>query len=93
MRNIIPDEIIDREKQGFSAPITEWSQDTLGDIGGPILERFCKETDILDWNSIKDFIQNRTEGSSKRDKEWWPLLNLALWWLVYIKQEDVNEVL
>ncbi len=93
VRNIIPDEIIDREKQGFSAPITEWSQDTLGDIGGPILERFCKETDILDWNSIKDFIQNRTEGSSKRDKEWWPLLNLALWWLVYIKQEDVNEVL
>jgi asparagine synthase (glutamine-hydrolysing) len=92
VRKTIPDEIIDREKQGFAAPIKEWSQDTLGDVGRVVLERFCKETDILDWQTVNRYMQTGKNGSSQGENDWWPLLNLALWWLVYIKQEDINEV-
>ena len=88
VRGIIPDKIIDREKQGFAAPIKEWSKESLGEIGRTQLEKFCIETDILDWKVVKDYLDGDNSKTSYIRKEWWPLLNLALWWSFYIKEEN-----
>jgi len=88
VRGIIPDKIIDRKKQGFAAPIKEWSEDSLGEIGKVQLERFCNETDILDWNEVQKYFEGDNSKTAYIKREWWPLLNLAMWWSIYIKEEN-----
>lgn len=91
VRGIIPDEIIDRKKQGFAAPIKEWSEDALGEVGKIQLEKFCKKTDILDWDTVKGYLEDGNSKTAYNKKEWWPLLNLAMWWSVYINEENIKS--
>ncbi|MGB7342169.1 MAG: asparagine synthase C-terminal domain-containing protein, partial [Phototrophicaceae bacterium] len=79
VRGVIPDELIDRPKQGFGVPIHEWLSQRLGDVIKDELESFCKETDYLDWEVVSALVDSRGASSS------WFLFNLALWWKEYIR--------
>jgi asparagine synthase (glutamine-hydrolysing) len=85
VRGVIPDEIIDRKKQGFAAPITEWFDQSLGDVARTQLKEFCINTDLLDWTEVEKLLD-----SGKRARAW-PLLNVALWWNTYIKPDNIHE--
>jgi asparagine synthase (glutamine-hydrolysing) len=89
VRGIIPNKIIDRKKQGFSVPMKEFSGDALEKLAKLELENFCKETDILDWNEVQKYFQNTNSEFEYNRRQWWPLLNLAMWWSFYIK--NVND--
>jgi asparagine synthase (glutamine-hydrolysing) len=78
VRGIIPDEIIDRKKQGFAVPIPEWFSGELGCLTRLKLKRFCEETDLLDWKSVDNLLNSNKRSSA------WPLLNLAMWWETFI---------
>jgi asparagine synthase (glutamine-hydrolysing) len=78
VRGLIPDELIDRKKQGFGVPIYEWSFDRLGKIAQQALYDFCNRTDFLDWTEVKQLIM-RDNGPQV-----WSLLNFALWEKEYI---------
>ena len=79
VRGIIPDEVIDRKKQGFAAPINEWLTGKLGEEARRQLKEFCEMTDLLDWRAVKALLD-----SEKRSKAW-HLYNAAMWWFTYIK--------
>jgi asparagine synthase (glutamine-hydrolysing) len=74
VRGVIPDEIIDRPKQGFGVPVHEWMTSQLGDYTRDTVGRFARETDFLD--------EGATDGlmASNHSPDKWRLLNLALWW-------------
>lgn len=78
VRGTIPDEIIDRQKQGFGVPIYEWLFDRLGDEIQNTLNSFCKETDFLDKRTVDSLLANKSPQT-------WYLFNIALWWNKYIK--------
>jgi asparagine synthase (glutamine-hydrolysing) len=78
VRGIIPDEIIDRPKQGFGVPLHEWFVDRLGEFAKAELQEFCKETDIFDIHEIKRVLA----GPNKHQA--WYLLNFVLWWRRFI---------
>jgi asparagine synthase (glutamine-hydrolysing) len=78
VRGLIPDEIIDRPKQGFGVPVTEWFHDRLGKRARQDLERFCTKTDFLDGAEVR-LLCERGEGP-----QLWYLYNFALWWEEYI---------
>ena len=73
VRGLLPDDVIDRPKQGFRVPVDEWFLDKLGDRTRRELDAFCRETDLLDRAEVE-----RVLARPKRDA--WYLLNLALWW-------------
>jgi asparagine synthase (glutamine-hydrolysing) len=78
VRGVIPDAVIDRPKQGFGVPITEWF---LGALGAQIRETlisFASETDYLDRREVVRLCEVRN------DSRLWYLYNLAAWWNTYI---------
>ena len=80
VRGVIPDELIDRKKQGFGVPVYEWFNDKLGNYARRELAAFCGETDFLDRKTVLDLAQD-----PRRAPQAWFLLNLALWWKEYIR--------
>lgn len=78
VRGVIPDEVIDRRKQGFGAPIHEWLLDRLGDTARRELGEFCDRTGVLDADAVRRVLDR--PGSQQP----WFLLNFALWWKEYL---------
>jgi asparagine synthase (glutamine-hydrolysing) len=74
VRGVIPDEIIERKKQGFAVPLREWFFDRLGEKAWQVLPAFCDQADLLDKKTITELLD---QG---RGAQVWFLLNLALWW-------------
>ena len=52
VRGVIPDEIIDRKKQGFGVPVYEWCFGALGERVSKELDEFCGETDFIDRRAV-----------------------------------------
>lgn len=78
VRNVIPDDLIDRRKQGFDVPLHEWFFETLGDQTRKVLTDFCNQTDFLDRPAVLSLVERR------RSRQLWYLLNFALWWKEYL---------
>jgi asparagine synthase (glutamine-hydrolysing) len=84
VRGVIPDRIIDRQKQGFGAPIDEWFEDRLGVVTRNELRDFCDATDLLDWKEVERVLNSGSPAKT------WPLLNLAKWWNANFRREAVG---
>ncbi len=82
VRGLIPDELIDRKKQGFGVPVHEWVMDKLGDTMRQSLDNFCQQTDFFDRDEAMGLLERG------RGPQSWYLLNVALWWEEFIAQAD-----
>jgi asparagine synthase (glutamine-hydrolysing) len=82
VRGIIPDDIIDRPKQGFGVPVHEWLLEKLGRRVEEAVEDFLAHTDYLDKEATRALIRSPNAGPLP-----WYILNLALWWQRWIKPE------
>jgi asparagine synthase (glutamine-hydrolysing) len=78
VRGLIPDELIDRKKQGFGVPVYEWFFDKLGAYARKELDFFCTHTDYLDREQVFRLLD------SGNGPQAWYLLNLALWWKQHV---------
>jgi len=78
VRGVIPDDLIDRPKQGFGVPVYEWLFDRLGQRARQELDEFTQKTDLLDRGAVLRLVD------SKPGAEVWYLLNLALWWKEFV---------
>jgi asparagine synthase (glutamine-hydrolysing) len=73
VRGVIPDELIDRPKQGFRVPVEEWLLRELGDRTRSEVADMCAATDLLDGAEAARLLERPGRNA-------WYLLNLALWW-------------
>ena len=82
VRGLIPDEIIDRPKQGFGVPVHDWFFGKLGDKAKKDLYDFSQKTDFLSQNSINRLFER------KEMLQIWHILNFAMWHDRYIENFD-----
>lgn len=78
VRGLIPDEIIDRPKQGFAVPVEEWLQTGLGEVIRHKLGNFAEQRGFLN----ADYVQRM---ASQQDYLIWYLLNFVLWHEMWIE--------
>jgi asparagine synthase (glutamine-hydrolysing) len=83
VRGLIPDELIDRKKQGFGVPIYEWSFQELGSYARTRLEEFNGQTDLFDAAELERVL-SLSSASGGHSFQAWCLLNFAIWWEQYI---------
>ena len=78
VRGVIPDAIIDRPKQGFGVPVNDWLTGGLGARIAETLDRFTRETDLLDAGAVREIL------APPGHQQPWYLFNLAAWWQEYM---------
>jgi asparagine synthase (glutamine-hydrolysing) len=78
VRGIVPDAILNRSKQGFAVPMTDWARSRLGQDMSSVLQKFCAETDFFDPAYVDEVLRNG------RGPQSWYLMNFALWWRHFI---------
>jgi asparagine synthase (glutamine-hydrolysing) len=85
VRGLLPDQVIDRPKQGFSVPVDEWLRTRLGSVIGRKLAAFVARTDYFNPPVIQAMID-------RNDYLTWYLLNFALWHELWIERHDTEGV-
>ena len=80
VRGLIPDELIDRKKQGFGVPVNEMLPGRLLASARREVARFANESGLLD-AAAADQVMTTADGSKV-----WYLMNLAMWWRHFIAQ-------
>lgn len=78
VRGLIPDELIDRKKQGFGVPVAEWMMKELNVHVRTSVSEFCDATDLLDKSEAMRLVDSGSPNA-------WYLFNLAQWWERFIK--------
>jgi asparagine synthase (glutamine-hydrolysing) len=84
VRGLVPQQLIDRPKQGFGVPVDDLFAGRLADVASRELSRFCADTDLIDRDAAMNLV--RTGQGAKT----WYLLNLAMWWRHFIAGEPVT---
>ncbi len=82
VKGIIPDEIINREKKGFSGPMSEWLKkpETAKPLTDIIFNSKLRERDIIDYDHVRKLIKNHQKGLVDNNFKIWNLISLSLWY-------------
>jgi asparagine synthase (glutamine-hydrolysing) len=83
VRGIIPDEIIDRKKKGFGAPVSEWlktNKDIQEKLINIIKNSQLHHLGILDYSYINQLINDHLSGRHDNSFKLWNLVTLSLWY-------------
>ena len=81
---LIPDEIINRKKQGFNVPVHEWFFEKLGGITRKKIRDFSKRTDFFNNASLESLM-------SSNNSRLWHILNFVLWYEKWIEGRDMKD--
>jgi asparagine synthase (glutamine-hydrolysing) len=79
MKGVLPEEILQRGKQGYSLPIKNWLREELREYMTELLTSspLMKEAFNLDY--IKQLIREHQEYRANHNHLLWALINLAVW--------------
>lgn len=80
MRNYIPDEIANAEKQGFSAPDASWFRgDSIDWVRRTLFEGYSPIYDLLDKKTVQKIVNRHLDGKENRRLFIWSLMNVDSW--------------
>ncbi|MDQ3248288.1 MAG: asparagine synthase (glutamine-hydrolyzing) [Chloroflexota bacterium] len=85
MRRYIPDEVTQREKQGFSAPDASWFKgESIDYVRKLLFNSQARIYDYLDRATIQGLVNEHLEGKQNRRLLIWSLLNFEWWCRKYL---------
>jgi asparagine synthase (glutamine-hydrolysing) len=87
----LPEELINREKQGFGFPLGIWMRKELKDFLGSLFaqSRF-DQAGIFNREYMTHLLQEHVSGKANHDYRLWILMNLEVWYRMYFENENVE---
>lgn len=80
MRGILPDEIIDRQKEGFSIPIKNWLKTDLKDLMMEYLsEKRVNESGLFNYGAVQKMIGEHLNNRQNHAHRLWSLILFNIW--------------
>ena len=93
VEDLLPGDLIDRRKQGFSAPVKEWFRGPLaGYARRSIMDSRLRERDLFDYGAIDGMLEAHRAGRRNYDTLLWNLLNLSQWYDRWIAHEPARAM-
>ena len=91
--DLLPADIIDRRKQGFSAPVKEWFRGPLaGYARRSIMHSRLRERGLFDYAAIDRTLEAHRTGKRNYDTLLWCLLNLSQWYDGWVAGEPARAM-
>lgn len=85
MRNYIPDEIADAEKQGFSSPDASWFKgESIDFVKRTLMNGDARLYEVLDRAAVTELVEQHLRGDQNRRLLIWSLLNVDAWMKAYL---------
>jgi asparagine synthase (glutamine-hydrolysing) len=80
-RGWLPEDVVERTKQGFRVPVPAWLRNELAPWGEDLLRRSpLRELGIFDFDFILDLWARHREGRGDHSFDLWCLINLSGWY-------------
>jgi len=92
LRGLLPPEILNRKKQGYSLPIKNWLREDLRDYMIDLLEHSPVIHECCQHNRLRAIIDEHLSRRVNHNHLLWSLINLALWHRIYIEVDTVARV-
>jgi len=91
MRGILPDDVIDRRKQGFGVPLGRWFRGKLGGfVRDLLLTKRSRERGFFNPAAVEDLVR-RHQAGRPLDLELWTLLSFELWCRAFIDARPARQ--
>lgn len=85
LRNLLPREILHRDKMGFGLPIGEWFRQELKSyVQGVLLDKKCTDRGYFNRETVQRLLDEHILGRVDHGYRLWILLNLELWHQMFI---------
>lgn len=93
LRGVLPDDIIDRKKRGFGAPIGGWFKRELAEYLDLVLnERSVRERGVFDWEHLQNLKELHLANREDYTDHLLALVNFELWCKLYLDGNSPDEV-
>ena len=93
IRGILPDEIIDRKKRGFGAPIGGWFKRELADYLDRVLnEQSVRERGVFNWPYLQQMKSLHRANREDYTDHLLALVNFELWCQLYLDDESPESI-
>jgi len=88
LREWIPGEILDREKQGFAVPLATWFRGELKDLPREILlDRRSLDRGLFREDRVRRIIDDHVNGIRNHANQIWALIQLELWLQTFVDRK------
>jgi asparagine synthase (glutamine-hydrolysing) len=85
---ILPKEILNRGKQGFSIPLNSWLRGPLRAlIHTHLAEPALREVGLFDPQAVATILREHEEGFRNHESKIWTLLTFMLWYDLYLRHQ------
>lgn len=87
-RTLLPDEIIDRKKQGFPVPLLLWFRDEARPFVRDVLSPSAiKRRGLFNLDYVEKLLDEHEQGFADHALLIWGLLNVELWYRLFIDEQ------
>lgn len=92
-RRLLPREVVDRPKVGFTVPLSPWFRGPLRPLlEDTLLSQASLGRGLLDPKTVRGLVEDHVQGRRDRGRELWTLLTLELWHQQWIDRAPERAV-
>ncbi len=89
-QDLLPTEIIERQKHGFGIPLGAWLRRDLGVVRDTLLSQRARQRGLLDLETVERLVKEHAQGRRDHNRQLWALLTLEEWHRQFIDPPELS---